>query len=394
MSMFALRLVVLLSVGLLLVRAGGVASSIGVLNTSYLLILAVVVLLLLPQLVAISGLPTRRAVDWWRVRIKTLVISLGLVAMLIYAASMDKLGGVAFSTFATHAALLLPGLLFLLPFYVCWVDRRLEVAEDGYWMLGLVVLRRREWRWQDHRHLLLSWLVKILFAPIMLGGLLDTVARLIMMPEWFTGMVLIDLLFNFGLAADLTIASIGYLFASKLLGNEVRSVDPSWRGWVACLVCYPPFVFLLHTLTQQADRVTWTDWLYRGDLLYWPWAFVMASSWVVYWWSTAVFCHRFSNLTWRGLVCSGPYRLSKHPAYISKNIYWWMSTVPFVGVSNEVDLLRNIAGMSFLSLVYYWRARTEEQHLCHFPEYKAYATYMEQHSFIAILRRVLNGGKK
>ena len=35
-----------------------------------------------------------------------------------------------------------------------------------------------------------------------------------------------------------------------------------------------------------------------------------------------MFSFRFSNLTHRGIITSGPYRFTKHPSYVSKNIAW------------------------------------------------------------------------
>ena len=54
----------------------------------------------------------------------------------------------------------------------------------------------------------------------------------------------------------------------------------------------------------------------------------------VYSWATISFGIRFSNLTNRGIITNGPYRYTKHPAYIAKNLSWWMESVPFV--SNQV----------------------------------------------------------
>src|SRR5690606_33230096 len=95
---------------------------------------------------------------------------------------------------------------------------------------------------------------------------------------------------------------------------------------------------------------------------------------------------RFSNLSWRGLVNTGPYRYTKHPAYLSKNIYWWLHTVPFVGVASNMDLLRNLLGLSFVSMVYYIRAKTEEHHLMAFPEYHDYSQYINKKGLLARLK--------
>ena len=39
---------------------------------------------------------------------------------------------------------------------------------------------------------------------------------------------------------------------------------------------------------------------------------------------------RFSNLTHRGIITNGPYRYSKHPAYLAKNLSWWLVSMPFM----------------------------------------------------------------
>ncbi|MEY4765791.1 MAG: hypothetical protein RI907_2464, partial [Pseudomonadota bacterium] len=152
------------------------------------------------------------------------------------------------------------------------------------------------------------------------------------------------------------------------------------------LCCYPPLNEALHTLTAQRDSLNWNDWLKPGDWLYWPWAVAVASTWLVYWLSTAQFKLGFSNLSWRGLVDTGPYRYTKHPAFIAKNLHWWLATVPFFGVSSAWDVARNILGMSMLSFVYYLRAKTEERYLLINPEYAAYAARIEQSGIFSMRR--------
>lgn len=174
------------------------------------------------------------------------------------------------------------------------------------------------------------------------------------------------------------VAAIGYMFASRLLRTDVISVDSHWLSWLACLICYPPFNDFLHIFTTQTDSAIWTDWLAQDSPLYWFWAIMIVSSWIVYWSSTLAFGLRFSNLTYRGLIDFGPYRYSKHPSYISKNIYWWLYTVPFFGAANGIALLHNIAGMLCLSGVYLLRAKMEERYLRQFPEYVEYAKGVDE----------------
>ena len=75
------------------------------------------------------------------------------------------------------------------------------------------------------------------------------------------------------------------------------------------------------------------------------------------------FGFRFSNLTHRGILTHGPYAWTKHPAYLSKNLFWWFAVLPFLATTgNPVDMIRNTVVLALVSGVYYWRARTEERH--------------------------------
>ena len=221
----------------------------------------------------------------------------------------------------------------------------------------------------------------------MYGGLVLTLEQLLAFNWCWEPTTLVAGLFLFGLAFDLIIASGGYIFASRLLGNEVRSTDDTFSGWLVCMICYPPLVFFFHLIREQTDNLIWSDWLTPSEPLYWLWAVFVTVTWMIYWLSTASFGLRFSNLTWRGLVAQGPYRLCRHPAYLSKNIYWWLHTIPFVGVASGLDLARNLAGLTFVSLIYWLRAKTEERHLMRFPEYAAYSAWIDEHGLFARLRR-------
>jgi protein-S-isoprenylcysteine O-methyltransferase Ste14 len=82
---------------------------------------------------------------------------------------------------------------------------------------------------------------------------------------------------------------------------------------------------------------------------------------------------RFSNLTYRGTVSTGPYRLMKHPAYVSKVVSYWLITVPFVPIQGWAFALQQCLMLSISCSIYYFRAKFEERHLLQFGEYKAYA---------------------
>ena len=99
----------------------------------------------------------------------------------------------------------------------------------------------------------------------------------------------------------------------------------------------------------------------------------------VYAWATVIFGIRFSNLTYRGIITNGPYRFSRHPAYLSKNLFWWFATLPFFATSGSLtDAVRNTVLLAMVSGVYFWRAKTEEMHLL-----SEDAKYREYHAWMA-----------
>ena len=110
-------------------------------------------------------------------------------------------------------------------------------------------------------------------------------------------------------------------------------------------------------------------------LLLWIWAAILIFLTAIYAWATVAFGLRFSNLTYRGVLTNGPYRFTRHPAYLSKNLYWWFATMPFIATTGSLtDSVRNTVLLGLVSAVYYWRAKTEEKHLsAEDPKYRDYS---------------------
>ena len=322
-----------------------------------------------------------------RLRAKRVGLALCLLAPLLYSAMLNALGVPLYGTFLWDYIFILPVLLLILPVFVRWSDARLPDPEDAYALLGRAILGRQPWSWAIHKPLLLAWTVKTLFIPVMYASLQIMLVELIMLRPSLNPGPLVIWSYTFGLTFDLIIATIGYLCTSRLLATEVRSTDDTWSGWLVCMICYPPLWVILRTIREQADTVTWDQWLSPDQPIYWVWAALITFSWGLYWLSTASFGVRFSNLTYRGLIAHGPYRYIKHPAYIGKNVYWWLHTVPFIGVSHMVDLAQNLLGLGFVTLIYYLRAKTEERHLSKFPEYRAYSEWIAEHGVRARCHR-------
>jgi protein-S-isoprenylcysteine O-methyltransferase Ste14 len=173
---------------------------------------------------------------------------------------------------------------------------------------------------------------------------------------------------------DLLPFAAGYLTETDRQGNRIRSVDATWSGWLSCLVCYPPLGGLVHPFigTEFPEHVArfaaapWLHWLLNalvcGLLL------AYASCSVSLGWKA-------SNLTSRGVVCSGLYRFLRHPAYTFKNAAWWV----FAGAQAVQQAqagrpwLGGLLCLACFTGIYAVRALTEERHmLATDADYRAY----------------------
>ena len=190
---------------------------------------------------------------------------------------------------------------------------------------------------------------------------------------------------------DVQFATVGYLLTMKPLDAHIRTANPYLAGWVAALICYPPFILMDGPLNYQVNTADWAYWFEGHQAILTIWGAVLVILTAIYAWATVAFGLRFSNLTHRGILTHGPYRFTKHPAYVAKNAYWWLATMPFFVTSDSLtDMVRNTVMMAAVSGVYYWRAKTEEKHLLSDPAYKEYAEWMDRN---APIPRAVNWAK-
>lgn len=239
---------------------------------------------------------------------------------------------------------------------------------------------------------LLGWLVKGFFLPLMFCFLvknLEFLRSVDLSTHWSLSSYLYDVSYNGLFFVDVLVGAVGYASTLKLLGTDIRSTDPTVFGWVVALICYPPFwtVFVNSYFPYGHDR-PWGMWLADHPVLYAVWGASIIFCLFIYVWATVVFGIRFSNLTNRGIITNGPYRWTKHPAYIAKNASWWLISVPFFPPDGSIlTALKLSLMLCCVNLVYYLRARTEERHLSHDPVYRAYSEYIRQHGLLRLITR-------
>lgn len=301
-----------------------------------------------------------------------------------YLLAMEVLGTVAIPLFVASIP------------YVIWLDRVLINPRDPAWHFGALLIGREPFDpaqvWCHVR----AWAVKGFFTAFMIsivpGGFAIIVAN-----DWAPMVTdpvrLAGLLVTAMFVLDAQIGTVGYIMTMKPLDAQIRSANPFLAGWLAALVCYPPFQLMQGSgpLFYQTNTRNWEFWFAGHDLVLWIWAAILVVLAAIYAWATVAFGLRFSNLTYRGVLTNGPYRFTKHPAYLAKNAFWWLETLPFLVVSHSLtDVVRNTFFLACVSAIYFWRAKTEEAHLtAEDPKYRAYAEWMAQHGMITrLLHRI------
>lgn len=275
----------------------------------------------------------------------------------------------------------LPAVCILAIPYIFLIDRHMLEPRDGYWQMGQIVLGR--WKNRDRPALLqfwLGWIVKAFFLPLMFiyfDNNLNTLRNTDTSSLLSSFQAFFDFAFILIFYVDLLVVVTGYMLTLRILDSHIRSTEPTLLGWLVAISCYQPFwsSFSSHYFSY-ADNSPWGVWLSGEPFFYILWGSAILILLCIYSWASLTFGLRFSNLTHRGILTNGPYRYCKHPAYVSKNLSWWMISMPFLSKAGVDEALRHSLMLLLLNFIYYLRAITEERHLSRDPVYTAYQEYI------------------
>ena len=223
--------------------------------------------------------------------------------------------------------------------------------------------------------------IKFFFGSIMICGLYNNyyIFKGISTFDFanFPFLFISDILFTI----DLLIFSFGYLTELGILHNKIRTVDTSIAGIFFCLLCYPPFNSVTFKFIRSSSR-----YVSLSDISHQKLACVLYSVGLIfltiYVLASVALGTKASNLTNRGIIKAFPYNIVRHPAYISKNIFWLCSVLVLIimAYENSTSGFMVFISQAFFILVawaavaaiYYFRALTEEQHLMRDPDYREY----------------------
>ncbi|HEY8569829.1 isoprenylcysteine carboxylmethyltransferase family protein [Microbulbifer sp.] len=286
----------------------------------------------------------------------------------------------------------LPWWLLLAVPYFYLLDGAMAEPKDSYWQLGSWLLGKRQGiSGRAVGQLYLGWLVKLFFLPLMfvyMGNNLGTLLAFDFSRLLDSFRAVFDFTFNFLFYIDLLFVTVGYVCTLRLFDSHIRTAEPSFLGWGVALIGYQPFWSLFSgTYLKYDEAPAWGHWFWNTPLAYGIWGSTILLLIAIYVWASIPFGIRFSNLTHRGILTNGPYRYTKHPAYISKNLSWWMISMPFMVSVSVPEALRHSLLLLLVNFIYFMRARTEERHLSWDPTYVAYANYIGERGLFAFVGR-------
>ena len=215
------------------------------------------------------------------------------------------------------------GLLFGTIFYFTLVDGHMREPQDSYWQVGRVLLGKgtggRHFEIANHYR---GWLVKAFFFPLMfvwLNNSTHNVVNFNLSNASWANLRAYDFLYDFIFFIDLLFTTVGYALCFRPIDTHIRTAEPTMLGWCVALFCYEPFFSgLFEQKYVKYGGPGFGSWLSDHPELRWTWAIAILALITIYVLATIAFGVRFSNLTHRGILTNGPYRFTKHPAYVSK----------------------------------------------------------------------------
>lgn len=253
-------------------------------------------------------------------------------------------------------------------------------------------LEQGSWKPTYHeKHAIVFMIVKIIYGPLAvnaaIAGYNEAVPIVKQLQLHVSPELYFDIIYRLVITLIFMIEALPYIISyhtdTKLFGNKVRYVETNPFHLFVCLACYPPFnyatVSFLGGSFNDPFALVW-----RGDLNH-PITWIlrilaMISAACLLSASLALFT-RASNLTNRGIVTWGPYRIVRHPGYASKNIYWLLTYIPML-FSNTLSFsgyIMFIFGFVGWATLYFFRGITEERLLMRDPDYVEYCKKVKYH---------------
>ena len=248
--------------------------------------------------------------------------------------------------------------LVIAPIYYKFTVNQFSENKPLLFIRGIIRLFKEFKLKKKEKVAMLFMLVKVFYLPLLVQFFIGNFTSLIKWNsfQWY------PFIFTLMFTIDTFVYAAAYAFEFKELKNVVKSVEPTFFGWFVALICYPPF---------NGWVGKYVAWGANDYVSFWnpTWTLIMRIIIVfllfIYVAATVALGPKSSNLTNRGIVSRFPYNIIRHPAYISKNLLWWATLLPVIKWQFAL-------GMTVWSLIYFFRAITEENHLSQDFDYVRY----------------------
>lgn len=293
-------------------------------------------------------------------------------------------------TFFNLLKLLAPGLIILSFVYFWEIDRRQKDPYDEYWHIGCLFTGQfKKVNFKIIKKHVCLWFLKGFFTPFLFAILINYIQYFLSL-TWenisFYSVYIFSL--NLVYLIDIAFGVISYIATFRLFDTHVRSTDPTFLGWLVCLICYGPFnTYFGISLLNYDDGFSWNHWFMFIPWCYYFYGVAIIFLSTVYALSSVALGSRVSNLTYRGVITSGPYRYTKHPAFLCKVTSWWLISMPFLNIESPAIALKHTLALCVISFIYFMRAKTEENHLSNYPEYVEYANWINKHGVFSSITK-------
>ncbi|WP_119169025.1 methyltransferase family protein [Algihabitans albus] len=339
--------------------------------------------------------PLAETIATTRIKLAGLAATWALIALFYF--SVTSYQGEEFAAYlGILRAIWLP-LVLLAALYVFLVDRYATDPHDELWHFGRFAIgdgaRADGSKIAQH---LRSWAIKaffLAFTASLMPSHVQAVVTYDMGLLLQNPIVTVIFVFNLLFLIDVTFGTLGYAATLRPLDTHIRSPNPFLLAWVAALICYPPIILMGYggPLDYRQGTQDWAVWMQGSEPALWAWSALLSVVLALYAWATVIFGLRFSNLTHRGIITNGPYRFFRHPAYLAKNLFWWLVFLPFLPLGDTAQTVQNCLLLLSVNLIYWLRARTEERHLREDPVYRAYLAWMAEHGLLERVGKRLFG---
>lgn len=296
-----------------------------------------------------------------------------------------KFTSFSINTITIYKSIIFLYIIFLVLFYLYYEER-----SKARIIISYIICKIKNFKYKikkEEQIAILSWLVKLFFAPLMivwfswqlvtmLNNIYLSYNQLYLLDSNFLEYFnkhLFYLSLSIILFVDLIFFTIWYLIEIPILKNKIRTVESTFLWWFVVLLCYPPF-------NTYSSNIIWRYSkefpVFENNLVH----IVLNSSILILMWiySRASFSLWFkaSNLTNRWTVKKWPYKYIRHPAYITKNIVWWIWWLPLliwnIYLWQFKDFFIVFFSLTVWTFIYYLRAITEERHLSKDKDYLEY----------------------